>query len=75
MVNNGTGGAIFRNFYRDYLNESYKITENEIFYKCHLSFIEIADLWYEFTNLLISIDKLKTYNSVKRSKCFIIRHC
>ncbi len=51
----GTGGAIFRNFYRDYLKESYEIVKKEQFYKGYIRFIEIADLWNEFSTELKKI--------------------
>jgi hypothetical protein len=51
----GTGGAIFRNFYRDYLKESYEIVQKEEFFNGYTRFIEIASLWTEFSSTLKKI--------------------
>ena len=51
MERAGTGGAIFRNLYRDFLKESYEILKIEELSKSHSMFIEIADLWLEVSTL------------------------
>jgi hypothetical protein len=51
MEKAGTGGATFRNFYRDFLKESYKILKNENIKKAHEQFIEIAEMWTKVSDL------------------------
>jgi hypothetical protein len=51
MEKAGTGGAIFRNFYRDFLKESYDILQSEDIYKAYKEFIDIADMWIEVSGL------------------------
>lgn len=51
MEKAGTGGAIFRNFYRDFLKESYEILQIENINKSYKMFTEIAELWVEVSSL------------------------
>ena len=41
----GTGGAIFRNLYRDFLGEVAALTSNNAVVEAHSDFITIASLW------------------------------
>jgi len=52
MEKAGTGGALFRNMYRDFLEESAEITDLELIGKAHLAFVDIAKLWTEVAALL-----------------------
>ena len=52
MEKAGTGGAIFRNVYRDFLKEAYTLTHNDMIKAAHLSFVAIAEDWTEIINLL-----------------------
>lgn len=47
MEKAGTGGALFRNLYGDFLLESYEILGNKKIKTAYLEFIEIANLWAE----------------------------
>lgn len=47
----GTGGALFRNLYRDFLKESAEITGLEPIHKAHLAYAEIAGLWTNVAGL------------------------
>lgn len=47
MERAGTGGALFRNLYRDFLKEAYELTGNEAIGKSHEAFIDIAKSWSE----------------------------
>ena len=62
MERAGTGGALFRNMYRDFLKESYEITENKSYEKASLSFVEIVDLWTEVSHLF---DKASQTNDIE----------
>jgi hypothetical protein len=54
MEKAGTGGAIFRNLYRDFLKESMEICNDSSIEQAYLMFMEIAPLWNEVS---ASIDK------------------
>ncbi|MBM9547575.1 BtrH N-terminal domain-containing protein [Leptospira sp. 201903074] len=51
MEKAGTGGAIFRNLYRDFLLEAYAITKDPIFHNAHKQFKEITSHWTEIVSL------------------------
>ncbi|XDD56077.1 BtrH N-terminal domain-containing protein [Leptospira sp. WS4.C2] len=51
MEKAGTGGAIFRNLYRDFLLEAYAITKDPIFQNAHKQFKEITSHWTEIVSL------------------------
>ncbi|TGK82887.1 DUF4872 domain-containing protein [Leptospira bourretii] len=57
MEKAGTGGAIFRNLYRDFLLESYELTKDPIFKNSFLQFKEIADHWTKIASLFDSLGK------------------
>ncbi|TGL41393.1 BtrH N-terminal domain-containing protein [Leptospira perdikensis] len=57
MEKAGTGGAIFRNLYRDFLLESYELTKDPIFKNTHLQFKEIATHWTEIISLFEVLGK------------------
>lgn len=59
MERAGTGGALFRNFYRDFLKESAERLENKEIYEVYLSFREIAGLWTEISELFSKIGESK----------------
>lgn len=50
MEKAGTGGALFRNLYRDFLLESYNITQIELLHDAYQDFIGIAQLWTDVVN-------------------------
>lgn len=51
MEKAGTGGSLFRNFYRDFLKESYEITGNRTIQKAHEAFYTIASDWKRVADL------------------------
>lgn len=52
MEEGGTGGALFRNFYRDFLKESYELLGHESLNQAHERFTGIALLWTNVSELL-----------------------
>lgn len=52
MERAGTGGALFRNFYRDFLAEAYEATGKDYFNNASQSFATIANLWTELSSEL-----------------------
>ena len=51
MEKAGTGGALFRNLYRDFLKESYELLRLEYLKQAHDEFIAIADQWTQVSKL------------------------
>ena len=72
MEKAGTGGAIFRKLYRDFLKESYEITKNKTLKEGHESFKVIAKKWGQVSKLIYEAgESLNPESLVKASKiCF-----
>jgi len=51
MERAGTGGALFRNLYRDFLKESAEHLESNELFEVHKAFVDIASKWTEIANL------------------------
>lgn len=51
MEKAGTGGALFRNMYRDFLHESSLQLDNKVLSDAHQQFAQIAPLWTEVASL------------------------
>jgi len=51
MERAGTGGSLFRNLYRDFLNESASILESDELLRAHNDFTSIALKWKEISEL------------------------
>lgn len=64
MEKAGTGGAIFRNLYRDFLKEAYDLTNNETIKLAYLSFIEIAKNWEEVIALFEKVTDTNNRNYI-----------
>ncbi len=47
MERAGTGGALFRNLYRDFLKEAHELTGNETIAEAYQAFVVIAKRWSE----------------------------
>ncbi len=73
MEKGGTGGAIFRNFYRDFLNESYDLLKLENLKKAHIEFIEIANLWLEVTSLFDKTGETKDIKYINKASEILIQ--
>ena len=67
MERAGTGGALFRNMYRDFLKESYEITDNKSYEKAYLAFAEIADLWTEVSGLFDKASQTKDIEHINEA--------
>ena len=52
MEKAGTGGALFRNLYRDFLKESADLMKSDQIYEAFWEFAKIAELWTEVSSLL-----------------------
>lgn len=59
MERAGTGGALFRNFYRDFLKEGALMLHDENLDEGYLAFKKIAALWTDVSNLFHKIGETK----------------
>ena len=59
MERAGTGGAIFRNLYCDFLNEAYVITKNGVIRDAYQLFVEIANGWTQVIELFQKVADTK----------------
>ncbi len=62
MEKAGTGGALFRNLYRDFLKQSYELLQLNNLKTGYESFIEIAELWTSVSRLF---EKVSETNDVR----------
>lgn len=67
MEKAGTGGALFRNLYRDFLQESYELLKLDKLKEAHNEFIEIAYLWTEISNLFLQVSKTKDRKYIEQA--------
>lgn len=59
MEKAGTGGALFRNLYRDFLKESYELLQLDQIKKGYEAFSEIAELWTGVSRLFEKVSQTK----------------
>ena len=59
MEKAGTGGALFRNLYRDFLKEAAEVLKSEEVETCHQEFKSHAKKWTEISKLFIKISETK----------------
>ncbi len=55
MERAGTGGSIFRNLYRDFLEESANLLKIDGIYEAYMDFTEIAKLWKNVSDLFYKV--------------------
>ncbi|MCI1265028.1 MAG: BtrH N-terminal domain-containing protein [Saprospiraceae bacterium] len=67
MERAGTGGALFRNLYRDFLKESYETLKLDKLKQAHTEFIDIANLWTEISNLFLQVSKTKDRKYIEQA--------
>ena len=67
MEKAGTGGALFRNLYRDFLKESYDLLKLNILKSGHEAFIEIADLWTSVSKLFEKVGQTKDFKYIQQA--------
>jgi hypothetical protein len=71
MERAGTGGALFRNIYRDFLLESYTITKNNKIEAAHNHYVEIADMWTKVSALFNQIGETKSFDYLKQASTIL----
>ena len=72
MEKAGTGGAIFRNMYRDFLKEAYELTKLAPINEAYEQFVEIAELWTDVTSLLDSAGKHNDERLVNKASDILV---
>lgn len=66
MEKAGTGGALFRNLYRDFLKESYELLKLENLKIGYVAFAEIAELWTLVAQLFEKVSTTKDFVYIKK---------
>ncbi|MFA5995958.1 MAG: BtrH N-terminal domain-containing protein [Patescibacteria group bacterium] len=72
MEKGGTGGALFRNLYRDFLKESYNFLKIEKLNEAHQMFIEIAILWTKVAILFKKTAETKNIEHINQASEILI---
>lgn len=67
MENAGTGGALFRNLYRDFIKESYDLLGIEQIAEVHHEFVQIAFLWTSLSELFNQIAETVSFDDVQQA--------
>lgn len=67
MEKAGTGGALFRNLYRDFLKESYDLLQLNQLKTAHENFAEIAKLWKNIADLFIKVSETKDFKYIQQA--------
>ena len=72
MEKTGTGGALFRNLYRDILKESYELLNVQEFNEAYQDFIEIANLWKKVSELFYQAGKTKDIEFINQASDILV---
>lgn len=67
MEKAGTGGALFRNLYRDFLKESYDLLKLDKLKAGHEAFVEIATLWTSVSRLFEQVSQAKDFKYIQQA--------
>ncbi|WP_160140104.1 BtrH N-terminal domain-containing protein [Chryseobacterium sp. c4a] len=71
MEKAGTGGALFRNLYRDFLKESYEWLRLEQLKTGYEAFSEIAELWTTVAQLFEKVSKTKDFQYIQEASLIL----
>ncbi|MCK5475268.1 MAG: BtrH N-terminal domain-containing protein [Candidatus Pacebacteria bacterium] len=72
MEKAGTGGALFRNLYRDFLKESYDLLKIEKLNEVHKMFAEIAILWTKVSTLFDKTGETKDIKYINQASEILV---
>ena len=72
MEEGGTGGALFRNLYRDFLKESYELLKIEKLNKACKMFAGSAILWKQVSSLFEKTAKTKNIKYINQASGILI---
>lgn len=67
MEKAGTGGALFRNLYRDFLKESYDLLKLDKLKSGHEAFVEIAKLWTLGSQLFEKVSQTNDFKYIQQT--------
>ena len=67
MERAGTGGALFRNIYRDFLKEAAVLLDSDELRKAEEAYTEIAKLWKEVADLFFQIGEMEDIKVVDQA--------
>ena len=67
MEKAGTGGALFRNLYRDFLKESHNLLQLDQLKKGYEAFTEIAELWTNVSQLFEKVGQTKNLKYLQQA--------
>lgn len=67
MEKAGTGGALFRNLYRDFLKESYDLLKLDKLKAGYEAFVEIATLWTSVSRLFEQVSQAKDFKYIQQA--------
>lgn len=67
MERGGTGGALFRNMYRDFLKECDDMFPELNFHEAYINFAKIAPMWTEVSKLICSAGKNASEKQLKEA--------
>ncbi len=72
MEKGGTGGALFRNLYRDFLKESYDLLKNSELDIVYRMFAEIAPLWSKVSSLFEKAAEIKNISYINQASDILV---
>ncbi len=72
MEKAGTGGALFRNFYRDFLEESYQILKVKEIKESYEMFGDIARLWRAVSKLFMKAGETKDIEYINKASEILV---
>ena len=67
MEKAGTGGALFRNLYRDFLKESYDLLKLDKLKEGYEAFVEIASLWSSVSELFEKVSQTRDFKYIQKA--------
>jgi len=67
MEKAGTGGALFRNLYRDFLKESYELVQKEELKNAYVAFVEIAKAWSHVSDLFLQAAETNDFRYIQEA--------
>lgn len=71
MEKAGTGGALFRNLYRDFLKDSYDLLKLDTLKAGYEAFIEIASLWASVSGLFEKVSETKDFTYIQQASAIL----
>ena len=67
MEKAGTGGALFRNLYRDFLKESYELLQKDELKNAYEAFVEIAKAWNRVSDLFLHAAETNEFRYIQEA--------